>query len=205
MLQAPIVVEQYYWADQPRGGQDRAMREIFLSDASHSLGRYCRECTFGYVDLQTDGVVTPIQSLGLTHDTYYDPNGDLQSHRTRNETIAQAIANLTGYLPNPGPKIVFMFDNPSPAGAGGSTLGSYAVLDFAGSHSYMAHEVGHTLGFEHSYGHGDEYGDPYCLMSALTFGGSDPTHPRPRPADSAVPLTVMPADMRFWDRFGPMP
>jgi hypothetical protein len=205
MLQAPIVVEQFYWADQPRGGQDRAMQEIFLSDADHSLARYWQECTFGLVDLQTGGVVTPIQSIGLTHDTYYDPNGDLQSHRTRDETIARAIATLPGYLPNPGPKIVFMFDNPSPAGAGGSTLGSYAVLDFAGSHSYMAHEVGHTLGFEHSYGFGVVYGDPYCVTSALTFGGSDPTHPRLRPVDSAVPLTVFPSDMRFWDRFGPMP
>jgi hypothetical protein len=33
MLRVPIVVEQYFWADQPRGGHDQAMREIFLHTA----------------------------------------------------------------------------------------------------------------------------------------------------------------------------
>ncbi|WDF36343.1 DUF4185 domain-containing protein [Streptomyces sp. T12] len=201
MWQAPMIVQQFHWSDQPRTGNDAAMREIFLSSARHSLGRYWSECTFGIVDAVTGAQVDAIRSIGLTHDTYFDANGDLQSRRTRDETIAAAVAAAPGHLAQPGPKLVFMFDNPSPAGASGT----YAVLDFAGSHSYMAHEIGHALGFDHSFAGAVEYGNPYCIMSALTFGGANPTHTRPRPADSAVPQTVLASDMRFWERFGPMP
>ncbi|MEV4005200.1 DUF4185 domain-containing protein [Actinomadura sp. NPDC049753] len=201
MLQAPMIIQQFHWSDQPRGDKAAAMREIFLGAARHSLGRYWSECTFGIIDAVSGAKVDAIQSIGLTHDTYFDAGGDLQSHRTRDETIAAAIAAAPGYVAHFGPKIVFMFDNPSPAGASGA----YAVLDFAGSHSYMAHEIGHTLGFDHSFAGAVEYGDPYCIMSALTFGGTDPTHVRPRPADSAVPQPVLASDMRFWEQFGPMP
>ncbi|WP_020391746.1 hypothetical protein [Kribbella catacumbae] len=181
------------------------MREIFLSDAGHSLARYWQESTFGFLDLQTGGVVTPIQSIGLPHDTYYDANGDLQSHRTRDETIARAIVTLPGYLPNPGPKIVFMFDNPSPAGAGGSTLGRRPSWTLRQPLLHGSRARSHAR-FRAFVRVRRRVRRPiYCVTSAMTFGGSDPAHPRTRPVDSAVPLTVFPSDMRFWDRFGPMP
>jgi hypothetical protein len=74
------------------------------------------------------------------------------------------------------------------------------------SHTFMCHEVGHVLGFEHSYGLdnngmdwdetdtniivGPEYGSPYDMMSAMSFGsrwlGTGPFY-------SASPTFVGPA------------
>jgi hypothetical protein len=68
--------------------------------------------------------------------------------------------------------------------------GSGAAINSFDSHLWAAHEFGHVLGFRHSFGiptlGGDQdadgidepsptYGDPYCIMSAATFGGADPT------------------------------
>lgn len=82
-----------------------------------------------------------------------------------------------------------------------------AVLPVMSSnHTFMCHEVGHVLGFEHSYGLdnngtdwnpndaniivGPEYGSPYDMMSALSFGsrwlGTGPFY-------SASPTFVGPA------------
>lgn len=64
-----------------------------------------------------------------------------------------------------------------------------AVLHYGTrDHTFMAHEVGHVLGFEHSFGlvntgmdwdvqppwsSGTDYGDPYDLMSSASFGRCD--------------------------------
>lgn len=82
-----------------------------------------------------------------------------------------------------------------------------AVLPvMSSSHTFMCHEVGHVLGFEHSYGLdnngtdwnpndaniivGPEYGSPYDMMSAQSFGsrwlGTGPFY-------SASPTFVGPA------------
>jgi hypothetical protein len=62
----------------------------------------------------------------------------------------------------------------------------------SGNHTFYCHELGHVLGFEHTYGvwnngidwdrkppfdQGQVYGDPYDLMSSATFGSRtlDPT------------------------------
>lgn len=101
MWQAPMIVQPFHWSDQPRDGNDAAMREIFLSSAHHSLGRCWSECTFGMVDVVTGAQVDAIRSIGLTHDTYFDAHGDLQRRRTRDEAIAAAIAAAPGHATSP--------------------------------------------------------------------------------------------------------
>jgi hypothetical protein len=65
-----------------------------------------------------------------------------------------------------------------------------ASVNAADPHHFVAHEIGHAIGFDHTYGipnagsdwNGDDvvdlnpvYGDPYCIMSGMTFGGAAPT------------------------------
>ena len=90
-----------------------------------------------------------------------------------------------------------------------------AVLHYATrDHTFMAHEVGHVLHFEHSFGltntgmdwdgrppwnSGTEYGDPYDVMSSASFGrcddpllglaASDPEQVIPAPTGWAVTPT----------------
>ncbi len=77
--------------------------------------------------------------------------------------------------------VLMVHDTRAPAGAtsvrlGGRTIPA-ALLSCHSAYDFLAHEVGHVLGFPHSYGFTTptypfgEYGDPYCVMSAMTFGG----------------------------------
>jgi hypothetical protein len=82
-----------------------------------------------------------------------------------------------------------------------------ALLDDRGSHSFMAHEIAHVLGFHHSfqvtwqnpfglrYG---EYGDPTDIMSAETFGQNSAAFPLPFELGAAVQ-----AGAAFWNSAGP--
>lgn len=80
------------------------------------------------------------------------------------------------------------------AGADGIGTGHTAVLNSLVDRTFMCHEVGHVLGFDHTYGiltSGADwsndgvtqlypvYGDPYDLMSSATFGGANPTFTLP--------------------------
>lgn len=63
-----------------------------------------------------------------------------------------------------------------------SHLHSVALFDLYGEHMFMAHEVGHVIfGPDHTFGiptstyPSGEYGDPYDIMSAMTFGDLAPT------------------------------
>jgi hypothetical protein len=64
----------------------------------------------------------------------------------------------------------------------------------------VTHEMGHAIGFDHTYGipnpgsdwNGDDvvdlnpvYGDPYCIMSGMTYGGADRRSTSPR--DTSCP------------------
>jgi hypothetical protein len=76
------------------------------------------------------------------------------------------------------------------AGSDGIGPGHTAVLNVTDSRTVMCHELGHVLGFDHTYGIPTNaadwsndgitqlypvYGDPYDLMSAGRFGDSNPT------------------------------
>jgi hypothetical protein len=96
--------------------------------------------------------------------------------------------------PNQAAQISVGYD----AGADGVGPGHTAILVASADRTFMCHELGHVLGFDHTYGiltsgadWSDDgisqlypvYGDPYDLMSSATFGGSNPTFTVP-PSES---------------------
>ena len=131
--------------------------------------------------------------------------GTLVDREKRGQLInlARQVANNQGILFGPNDRAV-AFINPPPCDAG--AFGRQAVLDQAAEHTYYTHELGHVIGYDHSFGSdltGDqnaEYGDPYCIMSARTFGGTLPQASGPPPG-ATVPAGL-PAPM--WTGSGPL-
>lgn len=89
--------------------------------------------------------------------------------------------------------------------AGGKAIPT-ALFHELGTHSFMAHELGHVIGLQHPHDLGwtnpnelyGEYGDPHCIMSAETFGGRSVTVDHPHVAGSGIDGTA-----QFWMSFGP--
>lgn len=112
-------------------------------------------------------------------------------------------------IPNPNGPMPPTVDQGYDSGASGLGPGEIAVLVAFESNTFFCHEVGHLLGFDHTWGilnHGIDwsgtgatsnvYGDPYDIMSASSFGDANPTFNLP--ANESVPgfsgmLTAGPA------------
>ena len=133
--------------------------------------------------------------------------GTLVDREKRAEVINRAlqVASTHGIVFGPNDRAI-VFINPPPCDAGAIGIGRQALLDQNGDHTYFTHELGHVVGYAHSYGSdltGDQntvYGDPYCIMSAMTFGASWPT------ASSPPPGVTLPAGLppNMWNKSGPL-
>ena len=98
--------------------------------------------------------------------------------------LAKAQAVSKGIAMPVGQPVVVFID-PPPCDAGGEIDLGACLLDRAAEHTFYSHELGHALGYEHSHGvDGREYFDPYCIMSARTFGGQRPFALTPPPGVS---------------------
>jgi hypothetical protein len=93
---------------------------------------------------------------------------------------------------------------PAPPTPGGTDGGSSAVKSASRWHhaivtrtgdrfDFMAHEMGHAAGLDHSFGSPDfttgsdapgGYGHPYCIMSAMAYGGIGGPHFPTPPIDN---------------------
>jgi len=215
MTNPKFLIMPFSWADEVPVDLDVAIRETFLDSNPYSIATYFRECTFGLVDIAPEAIVRPHGVLSLTHNLHFDAQGHTQSSRIRTEVVEAALSFMSVIEPGDPMRpdlqlswvshphwIVFMTSPPSPAGA--LTGRSECVLDYGSTHSYMAHEIGHTIGWMHSQGLGHDYDDPYCIMSAETFGNRHPTHRVDRPANSQIPQPGT-YEHNFWDSAGPMP
>ena len=131
-----------------------------------------------------------------------------------------SVPNPKAGQPNQPATIKQGFDG----GAGSDLHGkpACALPVMTGNHTFMCHEVGHLLGFKHSYGilnngtdwdglapytQGEVYGDPYDLMSSASFGSRwlDPavTHYSGNPAFKGPPVADWPNTSAF--TMGPAP
>jgi hypothetical protein len=174
------------------------LKMVFTGD--HALVKYWHETTARHLDF-LDSPMFPWVDITLGADT------------SRGAQAKAAIDAVRARFPDPPPLdgldglVVLTHPGtrtmPNPQGGqpgqpatitrgfdGGSTSVAgfpVAVLPvMASDHTFMCHEIGHVLGFEHSFGLdnngtdwdpndatiivGPEYGSPYCLMSSASFG-----------------------------------
>lgn len=113
----------------------------------------------------------------------HDPLAGLDGVVVLSHPGQRTMANPLAGQPGQPPTITTSFDG------GTSSVGGFSVAvlpTLPSDHTFMCHEIGHVLGFEHSFGLdnngtdwnptdaniiiGPEYGSPYDLMSSASFG-----------------------------------
>jgi hypothetical protein len=192
VLDRRLAVIRCTWLDaqqHPRDYADGVFRGLFtLPGDSLGVARFWQDCAFGLLDLTRD-VLVPWTQMEATQDAF--PRDELIRRAMPVLEVEEGGEWFWGY-------VVFM--DPPPSDGAASGVYTATVLDWAAGQTHMAHEVGHVLGFEHSCGSaGNDYGDPYCVMSAHTFGGKAATFTAGlSELDPGVSMT-------YWNEMGPMP
>jgi hypothetical protein len=197
------------WPDPPQI-PDETLQAMFSRTAGlWSVAELWHHATLGEIDFD-EAVLLDVGALpGKGFDGSKDPDGNVITP-SRPETIDAAISKAqsqdftfaSGDVP-----IVIIAPPPSDAGAHGSRC----LFDVLGNQSFMAHEFGHALNFDHSWGpaFGDpdaEYCDPYCVMSCDMFGYRAPwanglltgVNPKGLPSGWTVQMGPLPAAADVW-------
>lgn len=189
------------------------------------LGDYWREATLGTIEIIPS--VFEIGALELKLPAAVPPGAPSNDPR-RVVIVSHAIitASQRGFDLHGFDGLVVWIDGPSDAGAlqsagkaaiviGGRPVNA-AVLDGLGSLTFLAHEIGHVLGYAHSLGplrpasikpdgstlFSRVYNDRSCLMSAMTFDGTNPTT---TPAAAGIAIPKQYASQVWWNNLGPLP
>ncbi|MEU1428171.1 hypothetical protein ABZ412_13955 [Nocardia sp. NPDC005746] len=163
-----------------------------LMTGEHAVLKYWINTTRGHLDF-IDSPMFPWVDVTLGADT------------SRAAQAKAAVDALLAKFPDPNPLAgldgLIVLIHPGAAGFGAGATGvaglPTAVLSAGFSnHTFMCHETGHVLGFQHTFGLdnngtdwdpndatiivGTEYGSPYDLMSSASFGsrwlGAGPTY-----------------------------
>lgn len=187
---------------------DDACRRFLIEAADRSaIVQYWRDVTFGFIDLQVD--MLPWYDVTVGADTGRGAVFLLGYNAAR--AAGRDLSGYNGFLtialpgfvdvPNPlagQPGQPATLRNGFDGGAGAFNPPDgrgFCTLPVGGSdHTFMAHELGHVIGYEHTWGltnngvdwdpappfaSSQEYGDPYDLMSSASFGSRwDPALPQ---------------------------
>jgi hypothetical protein len=188
---------------------DRACIEMLVtSDTRRSLLDYWADNTDGYLDLRGSNMFPWVDVSFTAADLNANRVLPRETQAAKAHAAAKAafgedaLKGFDGFIVITSPGSSGQMDNPmagqpgQPAkiaysfdgGTGGGVSDGKAacVLPVMSSdHTFMVHEVGHVLGFKHTYGvwnngiewdnqppwdQGQVYGDPYDIMSSASFG-----------------------------------
>ena len=165
---------------------DGGLKWLFDPAAPRSIASFWRDTTRGLVELKADEFGwRSVESSAVV-------DGILTNDRARNaQTACDVITGAGIPVGNYDALVIMIGGRAVGAGATGVKVNGRpmpcAFLDDRGQHTFMCHEVGHTIGMGHSfrpswvnpgYSFG-EYGDPYDIMSAMTFGDRPVSHTIP--------------------------
>ncbi len=189
---------------------DQACISMLMNNATHhAVLEYWSYNTYGYLDF-INSALFPWVDISITADDVsretqvkkaYDaakalPNNnvdDFDAYFVITYPGRMTVPNPKAGKPGEQPTIVLNFDGGAGPVANGKPACAIPVM--TADHTFMCHEMGHVLGFEHSYGvlnngidwdgkppfdEGNVYGDPYDIMSSATFGthNLDPKKPK---------------------------
>jgi len=174
------------------------LQMLMTSQSRRSVLNYWTDVTEGYLEFDDTEmfpwVDVTIAATDISRGTQirqaYDASSLLENaDLTRFDGFV--VLSLPGFLTVPNPD-AGKPDQPATVTLGldgGSTTfagkGAAALPVMSSDHTFMCHEVGHVLGFKHTYGvwnngidwdgkppwdQGQVYGDPYDIMSSASFG-----------------------------------
>jgi hypothetical protein len=169
MATVRIGVVRYMWGAVAPTAQthpqwpDWAYHEIFQASNGWSAHDYWLRSTFGLIDAQFD--IRPWRILRRDQGEMLDPALVLdwessilmENRRLCLAAVRQQARDDGDSLDGYDGVIAFVHAPPCNSGASGGD----ALLDQGGFLSFYLHEVGHVLGFQHSYGPGGPYDDRY--------------------------------------------
>lgn len=217
MASYPMAILKFTWSDSPWTNDipnnltytDAVINRLFLPFSWPGIAGYWQQCSFATINLEGNQIFPWRKLDNMTAPT-------MPGQYSRGQVIAQAVKQaqdeqwpldqFVGIVVWVAPSA----NNPQDAGSGASRLQgkwSWAVLYEGSNHDFYAHEFGHALGFEHTWGPGTSivpptvqpYSDPYCVMAAQNYLGTNPTSAIP--ADPHGP----PNGDAYWKSMAPMP
>ncbi|WP_157498153.1 hypothetical protein [Leifsonia sp. Leaf336] len=175
---------------------DELFYELFQGSNGWSVRDYWLRSSLGLLQLEFDFSIGKWWRLGDISRSSTAPNGKLLK-----DDRGQLYAAIRSFLNKEDVSLdgfdqVIAFVHPPPVDAGATPGG--AVFDQGGIIGFYEHELGHVLGFQHSFGpfipppnvFGSLYNDPYCVM-----GYTQPQSPVDVPAEFAQTQVL---DPNFW-------
>jgi hypothetical protein len=175
----------------------------------NSIATYWRECTSGLLDIGNPGVYG---YYNIEDDDFFaamDGTGRIKQCQTACDYVKGQ-----GVRVNDFDGLLFVIAGVDSVDSGSTTVSSEGVainVSIFGQQSrydFLAHETGHTIGMDHPFRQkwaqnpyrytNGQYGDPTCIMSAMTYGDKDPTF-----SLTPDPTAGIDATAPTWNNAGP--
>lgn len=186
---------------------DHAVRWLFDPQNPFGLPRFFSDVSAGFVRLYVD-----VHDVVRVEDTLFVDTVTRASRSVAIEACLVLAREHLGLTITDHDGVAFVvLDGAVDAGAQSLFVGSIrnaAILDEQRTWSFIAHEVAHAMGYQHSFRASSatatypdgEYGSAHCLMSAESWGGHAPVIPL-----TPDPLSGIPPTSPLWRFGGPAP